>query len=80
MEPTLPDGCSILVDSSQDGKRRRDGRIFVMLRDEGLVVKRVRRGEDGNWRIESEHPAWPPAPWSDDTEIIGEVRWCGVTL
>ena len=79
MEPTLPDGCSILVDRSQDGRRRGDGRIFVMLRDEGLVVNRVRRGDDGNWRIESEHPGWPPAPWSDTTEIICEVRWSAVT-
>ena len=25
-------------------------------------------------RRESEHPAWPPVPWTDTTEIIGEVR------
>ena len=80
MEPTLPDGCSILVDRSQGRRRRRVGRIFVMRTEDGLVVKRVGRDEEGNWRIESEHPAWPPVPWSDTTEIIGEVLWYGVTL
>ena len=80
MEPTLPDGCSILVDRSQGRRRRRVGRIFVMRTEDGLVVKRVGRDEEGTWRIESEHPAWPPVPWSDDTEIIGEVRWTARTF
>ena len=51
-----------------------------MRTEDGLVVKRVGRDEEGNWRIESEHPAWPPVPWSDTTEIIGEVRWVARTL
>ena len=80
MEPTLPDGCSILVDRSQGRRRRRVGRIYVMRTEDGLVVKRVGRDEEGNWRIESEHPAWPPVPWSDTTEIVGEVRWMGRTF
>ena len=78
MEPTLPDGCSILVDRKR--REPQEGRIYVMRTEDGLVVKRVGRDEEGNWRIESEHPAWPPVPWSDTTEIIGEVRWYGVTV
>ena len=80
MEPTLPDGCSILVDRSQGRRRRRVGRILVMRTADGLVAKRVGRDEEGNWLIESEHPAWPPVPWSDTTEIVGEVRWLGRTF
>ena len=80
MEPTLPDGCSILVDRSQGRRRRRVGRIFVMCTEDGLVVKRVGRDEEGNWRIESDNEDWEPVPWADDTEIIGEVRWYGVTV
>ena len=80
MEPTLPDGCSILVDRSQGRRRRRVGRILVMRTEDGLVVKRVGRDEEGNWWIESEHPAWPRVPWSDTTEIVGEVRWLGRTF
>ena len=80
MEPTLPDGCSILVDRSQGRRRRRVGRIFVMRTMDGLVVKRAGKDAEGNWQIESEHSAWPPVPWSDTTEIIGEVRWAARTF
>ena len=80
MEPTLPDGCSILVDRSQNGTRRRDGRIFVLRTGDGLVVKRAGKDEAGQWQIVSDHPAWDPMRWTGDTEIIGEVRWLGRTV
>ena len=75
MEPILPDGCSILVDRSQGRKRRREGRIFVLRTEYGLVVRRAGRDEEGNWQTVSEHPSYPPVPWTDTTETIGEVRW-----
>ena len=77
MEPTLPDGCSILVDRKR--REPQNGRIYVMRTEDGLVVKRVGRDAEGDWQIESEHSAWPPVPWTDTTEIIGEVRWSAVT-
>ena len=80
MEPTLPDGCSILVDRSQGRRRRRVGRILVLRTDDGLVVKRVGKDEDGRWEIQSDHPGWETVPWTGGTEIIGEVRWYGVTV
>ena len=80
MEPILPSGCSILVDRSQGRKRRREGRVFVLRTEDGLVVKRAGKDAEGNWQIESEHPEWPPVPWTDSTEIIGEVRWLGRTF
>ena len=79
MEPTLPDGCSILVDRSEGRRRRREGRIFVMRTEDGLVVKRAGKDAEGQWQIASDNPRWKQAPWSDDTEIIGEVRWSAVT-
>ena len=43
---------------------------------EGLVVKRA--GKDtGGWRLVSDHPRWPDAPWPDDAVIIGEVKMDG---
>ena len=79
MEPTLPTGCSILVNHAQ--KRRRKGRIFVVRTDDGLVVKRAGRNKSGGkWLLESDHPAWESTPWTDDTEVIGEVRWMARTL
>ncbi|MDE2706315.1 MAG: S24 family peptidase [Gemmatimonadota bacterium] len=77
MEPTLPDGCSILVDHSQ--LQRRVGCIFVVRTAEGLVVKRLGRAK-GNWYLESDHPAWPSVAWTEDTEMIGKVRWMATTL
>ncbi len=78
MEPTLPDGCSILVDRKR--REPQEGRIYVMRTDDGLVVKRVGRDEEGRWEIRSDNQAWLPLFLSEDTDIIGEVRWYGVTL
>ena len=78
MEPTLPDGCSILVDKNR--RTLRGGRIYVMRTDDGLVVKRVGEDEDGRWQMLSDNPAWSPIPLVEETEIIGEVRWLGRTL
>ena len=36
IEPTLPDGCSILFD-----RERRERRIYVVRTDGGLIVKRT---------------------------------------
>ena len=39
MEPTLPDGASILVDRNR--RRRRVDHIFVVRTEDGLIVKRL---------------------------------------
>ena len=53
-EPTLPDGCVILVDLAR--RQRRDGCIFVLRTEDGLIVKRAARA--GNrWVMESDHAA-----------------------
>ncbi len=41
MEPTLTEGCSILVDRAR--RQRRGGRIYVLRTADGVVVKRLRR-------------------------------------
>ena len=78
MEPTLPDGCSILVDR---GRRRwRKGRIFVFLTGDGLIVKRADEGETSERVLVSDHPAWAPVAFTDDADILGEVAWTARTL
>ena len=77
MEPTLPDGCSILVDRSRQELQPK--RIYVLRNEDGLVVKRVDRNRDG-WWVVSDNPAWLPVSLTDETDIIGEVRWTGRTL
>ena len=78
MEPTLPDGCSILVDRKR--REPQEGRIYVMRTEEGLVVKRLGLDEEGGWELLSDSPDWRATPMSHGTEIIGEVRWLGRTF
>lgn len=78
MEPTLPDGCSILVNCA--GHRRRTGHIYVLRTDDGVVVKRLNKDEDGTWRLHSDHPSWTPEPWTEACETIGEVCWMARSL
>ena len=78
MEPTLPDGCSILVDRKR--REPQEGRIYVMRTEEGLVVKRLGLDEEGRWEIRRDSPDWRITPMSPVTEIIGEVRWYAVTV
>ena len=77
MEPTLPDGCSILMDRRR--RAARSGRIYVVRTDEGIVVKRACR-DTGRWFLSSDHPAWPARLWPADAELIGEVRWMARTF
>ena len=81
MEPTLVDGCSILV--NQASRRRRVGRIFVVRTDDGLVVKRAGKDRADRWQLVSDSPnkqAWPTVPWPDDAPVTGEVKWAARTF
>ena len=80
MEPTLVDGCSILVNHAS---RRRVGHLFVVRTDDGLVVKRAGRDASGAWQLVSDNPnthVWPPRPWPPDAVIVGEVKWAARTF
>ena len=74
MEPSLPDGCSILVDRGQ--QELREGRVFVLRTRDGLVVKRVRRVDD-LWFLVSDNPSWDQVSLDVDDTVIGKVRWSG---
>ncbi len=78
MEPTLPDGCAILVD--RDRQEPHEGHIYVMRTEEGLVVKRLGKDEKNRWLAMSDNPDWEPALLNYGTDIMGEVRWVARTL
>ena len=78
MEPTLPDGCSILLDKTRVDLQAE--RIYAVTTSDGLVVKRAGKDDEGDWVLRSDHPAWVDAPWPDDAEMVGEVRWAGWSL
>lgn len=82
MEPTLSDGDELLVDTAPDARRIADG-IFVMRRDDALIVKRLQRDPgDGRVAILSDNPAWPPIPGIDPArlDIVGRAVWAGRRL
>ena len=62
MEPTLPDGCSILFD-----RNRRERRICVVRTNGGLIVKR-----GGVWELASDNPAVAPEPRPEEWEPVGK--------
>ena len=77
MEPTLFDGCSVLVDRSR--REPREDRIFALRTEEGPAVKRLAKEPKGWWQIVSDNPDYPPLPARYGMEIIGEVRWVART-
>lgn len=82
MHPTLMDGDDILVDSSDNAGRLRDG-IYVLRVEEALLVKRIaRHPTSGRISIRSDNPAYPD--WDDCDPatlcLIGRVIWAGRRL
>jgi len=78
MEPTLTDGCTILINRAQ--RRRRSDRMFAVRADDELVVRRVRKDLCGDWLLVSDHPDREPRPWPAGAEIVGQVRWATRTF
>ena len=82
MAPTLVDGDDILVDSSDAAKRLSDG-IYVIRREDSLLVKRVALSPAARRAtIKSDNPAYPSWPDVDlaEIDIIGRVIWAGRKL
>ena len=77
MEPTLQHRAVVLVDF-QRTVRRRD-KIFAVRTEDGPVVKRLQRDEDG-WQLVSDNTAYKPIPWPDGAVVLGQVMWTGRTL
>ena len=74
MEPTLPDGCSVLVDRSS--VECEPSHILMLRTGGGQVVKRA-ADEAGARIMRSDNPDWPDAPLPEGADIIGRVRWMG---
>lgn len=79
MAPTLNHGDDILVDSSDAVERLRDG-IYVLRRDETLMVKRLALDPvPGRVTVKSDNDAYPQWPSCEiaSLKIIGRVVWSG---
>lgn len=81
MVPTLGDGDDIMVDAGDGIERLRDG-IYVLRRDDLLLVKRIARhisGSAARVAIISDNDAYPSdrdVP-IDHLDLIGRVVWVG---
>ena len=81
MEPTIPDGSAILVDTAATDPR--DGSVVVVRIADQRVVRRLTHDPEAGWLLSSDNPnraQWSTEPSSDNTTIIGEVKWLGRTL
>jgi phage repressor protein C with HTH and peptisase S24 domain len=78
MEPTLSNGDTVLVDSTQNAPRT-DG-IYVLQFDNYLYVKRLLMNPaKGKVAIISDNPAYAPMEdiEPDELHIAGRVLWLG---
>lgn len=82
MEPTIPDGSLVLIDTAGDLKVE-DG-VCVLRVDEHLMIKRLQRLIDGGLKIMSDNPAYPDQIVAKeslkDLEVVGRVIWVGHRL
>ena len=78
MEPTLPDGCTVLVDLGDADWR--PGRIFVVRTGGEVVVARAGSAGNGCRMLLSDRAGLAPMPWPEDAALMGEVRCAARTL
>lgn len=80
MSPTLPNGCVVLVDTS-DITPIKNGKLYAIVADGKTRVKRLVEQPDGTLEVRSDNPA-PDFPteifapqFRDRVIVIGRVRW-----
>ena len=72
MEPTLPKGCSVLVDSTLVDWV--PSRLMAVCIDDDVIVRRAALGGDGQRLLTSDDPDRPDVPLPACAQIIGAVR------
>jgi len=81
MVPTIGEGDVLLIDGGQE--RLSDGGIYVIMRGEELIVKRVQSKADG-FILVSDNPRYQPEPVLQSEHqgprVIGRVVWIGHRL
>jgi phage repressor protein C with HTH and peptisase S24 domain len=78
MEPTIQDGAPVVIDTSEDGRRIRSGRIYAIAFDGERLLKRLDRLPGGTLRIRSDNSAPLYAAFEvpeASIEVIGRAVW-----
>ncbi|MEC5293327.1 LexA family transcriptional regulator [Aurantimonas sp. C2-6-R+9] len=77
----IPDGALALIDTSITPDDVLTGCIYVIVRADELLVKRIERQLDGTITLHSDNPRYRPEPVPADMmerlHIAGRVRWIG---
>ena len=74
MEPNIRSGDLLVIDHGD--LEPREGQLYVLRTDTGLVVKRLKRS-GSVWRMTSDNAHWPARDVSEDDRILGHVVWSG---
>lgn len=80
MEPEFKSGDQVMVDRSKQPLR--EG-VYIIRIDQELVIKRIQIIGNGQVRLISNNPAYPPMEKrldDDGIEVIGRVVWTGRAL
>jgi phage repressor protein C with HTH and peptisase S24 domain len=77
MTPTFNSGALLLVNTKVN--QIKNDSIYVINRDEELIVKRIQDLWNGQIKIKSDNPKYEPLiiPKTDALKIVGEVVWVG---
>jgi len=77
----IPDGALALVDTAITADDVKTGCIYVIVRGDELLVKRVEHQLDGTVTLHSDNPRYSPERVPPDVmerlHIAGRVRWIG---
>lgn len=83
MEPTIQDGAPVVIDTSDEGRRIRSGRVYAIAFDGERLLKRLDRLPGGMLRIRSDNPSTMYAPFEvpeASIEVIGRAVWTPTEL
>ena len=73
MEPTIPKGCTVLVDGARIDWE--PPRVMAVCIDDDVIARRAALDDDGQRLLASNDPDRPDVPLPAGTRILGEVRW-----
>ena len=73
MEPTIPKGCTIMVDGACVDWQ--PPCVMAVRIDDDVIARRAALDDDGQRLLASDDPDRPDVPLPAGAEILGEVRW-----
>ena len=80
MEPTLPDGSSILLHLLAAPPDRKNRAIYLIATGNELTIRRAKRNLTTGWQLVSDNPdkkLFPTHTWPVNANIMGQVIWHG---